>query len=29
MLNTGAYNEEIKKDVLENINRSIVFWEWE
>jgi len=27
ILKTGIYNEEIKKDILENINPRVVFWE--
>lgn len=26
ILKTGVYNEEIKKDILENINKEVVFW---
>ncbi len=27
ILKTGIYNEEIKKDIIENINSSTIFWE--
>tara|TARA_B100000900_G_scaffold374508_1_gene355851 strand:- start:389 stop:1537 length:1149 start_codon:yes stop_codon:yes gene_type:complete len=27
ILKAGIYNEEIKKDILENINRDTIFWE--
>jgi len=27
ILKAGVYNEEIKKDILENINPNVVFWE--
>jgi len=26
ILKAGIYNEEIKKDILENINDKVVFW---
>ena len=27
ILKAGIYNEEIKKDILENINPNVLFWE--
>jgi len=27
ILKTGLYNDEIKKDILENINPNVIFWE--
>jgi len=27
ILKTGIYNEEIKKDIIENINPTVIFWE--
>jgi hypothetical protein len=27
ILRAGSYNEEIKQDILENINPNIIFWE--
>ena len=27
ILRSGVYNNEIKKDILENINKNIIFWE--
>mgnify|MGYP006420313877 FL=1 len=27
VLKAGIYNDEIKKDILENINSSAIFWD--
>ena len=27
ILKAGVYNDEIKKDILENINANVTFWE--
>ena len=27
ILRSGVYNNEIKKDILENIHKNIIFWE--